>query len=171
MRQKVITIIRSFGEVLLWKPPKRPFYFEDKLRSVDVNGVVIRQTKKSNGEITRVVIDKLKIVSWGKLKAHALFIFRFNVSRIRYKRTRTNVINVKFKHKLTRFQFNLSDFNRMHFIFSRFSIKNLDFFPDYFFCLQKNGAFLSEKQLGPFFNNWRILINKFNKNWFINPNV
>ena len=64
MRQKVITIIRSFGEVLLWKPTKRPFYFEDKLRSVDVNGVVIRQTKKSNGEVTRVVIDKLKIVSW-----------------------------------------------------------------------------------------------------------
>ena len=64
MRQKVITIIRSFGEVLLCKPTKRPFYFEDKLRSVDVNGVVIRQTKKSNGEVTRVVIDKLKIVSW-----------------------------------------------------------------------------------------------------------
>ena len=67
MRQKVITIIRSFGEVLLWKPTKRPFYFEDKLRSVDVNGVVIRQTKKSNGEVTRVVIDKLKIVSWAVL--------------------------------------------------------------------------------------------------------
>ena len=68
MRQKVITIIRSFGEVMLWKPTKRPFYFEDKLLSVDVNGVVIRQTKKSNGEVTRVVIDKLKIVSWGIIK-------------------------------------------------------------------------------------------------------
>ena len=84
MRQKVITIIRSFGEVLLWKPTKRPFYFEDKLRSVDVNGVVIRQTKKSNGEVTRVVIDKLKIVSWDVYLYHNIILYNMDKSSWAY---------------------------------------------------------------------------------------